>query len=159
VNIPRKFIPSEAFFAGIKINKAASSAVRRERAAGIFSAAFIVAEYTDVSCMTQRSSDSRSDASSYEDPELAIDIWRAETSINEFVRSRLKRTHMLVAPIRTADDKVVGEVIVIHDATYMRVEILRVWSRKMRSSHTIGTMQVDRDSYFYPWSASLCSSH
>jgi trehalose 6-phosphate synthase len=36
---------------------------------------------------------------------------------------------MLVAPIRAPDNKVIGEVIVVHDATYIRTEIFRVWSR------------------------------
>ena len=36
---------------------------------------------------------------------------------------------MLVAPVRAPDNRVIGEVIVVHDATYIRTEILRVWSR------------------------------
>jgi trehalose 6-phosphate synthase len=36
---------------------------------------------------------------------------------------------MLVAPIRAPDNNVIGEVVVVHDATYIRTEIFRVWSR------------------------------
>src|SRR5882757_11061821 len=36
---------------------------------------------------------------------------------------------MLAAPVRTADNAVIGEIVVIHDATYIRTEIIRVWSR------------------------------
>ncbi len=62
-------------------------------------------------------------------PRLMTDALHGNRTISEFVRVRLKRTHMLVAPIRTADNKVVGEVILIHDATYIRIEIFRIWSR------------------------------
>jgi len=62
-------------------------------------------------------------------PKLMADALLDNRTISEFVRVRLKRTHMLVAPIRTADNKVVGEIIVVHDATYIRTEIFRIWSR------------------------------
>lgn len=62
-------------------------------------------------------------------PKLMTDAIHSDRTISEFVRLRLKRTHMLVAPVRSADNRVVGEVLVIHDATYIRTEILRVWSR------------------------------
>ena len=62
-------------------------------------------------------------------PKLMADALLDNRTISEFVRVRLKRTHMLVAPIRTADNTVVGEIIVVHDATYIRTEILRVWGR------------------------------
>jgi alpha,alpha-trehalose-phosphate synthase [UDP-forming] len=62
-------------------------------------------------------------------PNLMTDALHGNRTVSEFVRSRLQRTHMLVAPIRAPDDKVIGEVIVVHDATYIRTEILRVWSR------------------------------
>jgi alpha,alpha-trehalose-phosphate synthase [UDP-forming] len=62
-------------------------------------------------------------------PKLMTDALHDNRSVSEFVRSRLKRTHMLVALIRAPNDKVIGEVIVVHDATYIRTEILRVWSR------------------------------
>jgi alpha,alpha-trehalose-phosphate synthase [UDP-forming] len=62
-------------------------------------------------------------------PKLMTDTLHGNRTVSEFVRSRLKRTHMLVAPIRTPDNKVIGEVIVVHDATYIRTEIFRVWSR------------------------------
>jgi alpha,alpha-trehalose-phosphate synthase [UDP-forming] len=62
-------------------------------------------------------------------PKLMTDTLHDNRTVSEFVRSRLKRTHMLVAPIRTPDNKVIGEVIVVHDATYIRTEIIRAWSR------------------------------
>jgi len=62
-------------------------------------------------------------------PKLMTDAIVGNRTVSEFVRVRLKRTHMLVTPIRTADNKVVGEIVVIHDATYIRSEILRIWSR------------------------------
>ena len=57
------------------------------------------------------------------------DALHGNRTVSEFVRLRLKRTHMLVAPIRAPDNKVIGEVIVVHDATYIRTEIFRAWSR------------------------------
>ena len=48
-------------------------------------------------------------------PKLMTDALHDNRSVSEFVRLRLKRTHMLVAPIRSADNKVLGEVIVIQD--------------------------------------------
>ncbi|WP_263365252.1 trehalose-6-phosphate synthase [Edaphobacter bradus] len=62
-------------------------------------------------------------------PKLMSDALHGNRTVSEFVRSHLKRTHMLVAPIRTADNKVIGEVIVVQDATYIRTEIIRAWSR------------------------------
>lgn len=62
-------------------------------------------------------------------PKLMTDALHGNRTVSGFVRSRLKRTHMLVAPIRATDNKVIGEVIVVHDATYIRTEILSVWSR------------------------------
>ena len=50
-------------------------------------------------------------------------------TVSEFVRLGLKRTHMQVVPIHTADNAVIGEIVVIHEATYIRTEILRIWSR------------------------------
>ncbi len=63
------------------------------------------------------------------EPKLITDTLHDNRTVSEFVRSRLKRTHMLVAPIRTPDNKVIGKVIVVHDATYIRTEIIRAWSR------------------------------
>jgi alpha,alpha-trehalose-phosphate synthase [UDP-forming] len=62
-------------------------------------------------------------------PKLMTDALLGDRTASEFVRLRLKQTHMLVAPIRAADNKVVGEIIVVHDATYIGTEILLVWSR------------------------------
>ncbi len=62
-------------------------------------------------------------------PKLITDALRDNRTVSEFVRSGLKRTHMLVTPIRATDNKAIGEVIVVHDATYIRTEIFRAWSR------------------------------
>jgi alpha,alpha-trehalose-phosphate synthase [UDP-forming] len=62
-------------------------------------------------------------------PKLMTDALVGNRSESEFVRVHLKRTHMLVTPIRTADNKVIGEIVVVHDATYIRTEIVRIWSR------------------------------
>ena len=62
-------------------------------------------------------------------PKLMTDALHGNRTVSEFVRSHLERTHMLVAPIRAPDNKVIGEVIVVHDATYIRTEIFRAWSR------------------------------
>ena len=43
-------------------------------------------------------------------PKLMTDTLHGNRTVSEFVRSRLKRTHMLVAPIRAPDNKVIGEV-------------------------------------------------
>src|SRR5437764_4657796 len=62
-------------------------------------------------------------------PKLMTDAVVGNRIVSEFVRLGLRRTHMLVAPVRTPDNSVIGEIIVIHDATYIRTEIIRVWSR------------------------------
>src|SRR5260370_23036168 len=62
-------------------------------------------------------------------PKLMTDALIGNRTVSEFVRLGLKRTHMLVAPIHTADNTVIGEIVIIHDATYIRTEIIRVWSR------------------------------
>jgi trehalose 6-phosphate synthase len=62
-------------------------------------------------------------------PKLMSDALAGNRTVSEFVRFGLKRTHMLVVPIRTPDNAVVGEIVIIHDATYIRTEIIRVWSR------------------------------
>ncbi len=62
-------------------------------------------------------------------PKLMTDALHGNRTVSEFVRSGLKRTHMLVAPVHAADNEVIGHVIVVHDATYIRTEIFRVWSR------------------------------
>src|ERR1700692_2314683 len=60
---------------------------------------------------------------------LKMDALAGNRTVSEFVRLGLKRTHVLVAPIHTADNTVIGEIVVIHDATYIRTAIIRVWSR------------------------------
>ena len=62
-------------------------------------------------------------------PKLMQDALHGNRTISEFARLRLKRIHILIAPIRAPDNKAIGEVIVVHDATYIRTEIIRVWSR------------------------------
>ena len=52
-------------------------------------------------------------------PKLMTDAVIGNRIVSEFVRFGLKRTHMLVAPIRTPDNSVIGEIIIIHDATYI----------------------------------------
>src|SRR5260370_36778243 len=49
-------------------------------------------------------------------PKLMTDALIGNRTVSEFVRLGLKRTHMLVAPIHTADNTVIGEIVIIHDA-------------------------------------------
>lgn len=62
-------------------------------------------------------------------PQLMTDALAGNRTVSEFVRLRLKRTHILVTPIRTTDNKIIGEIVVIHDANYIRAAIIRVWAR------------------------------
>jgi trehalose-6-phosphate synthase len=62
-------------------------------------------------------------------PGLMTDALVGNRTVSEFVRLGLKRTHMLVTPIRGTENTVVGEIVIVQDATYIRTEILRVWSR------------------------------
>jgi trehalose-6-phosphate synthase len=62
-------------------------------------------------------------------PKLMTDALSGNRTVSEFVRLRLKRTYLLVAPIRAPDNTAVGEIVILHDATYIRTEIIRVWSR------------------------------
>ena len=62
-------------------------------------------------------------------PRLMTDALVGNRTVSEFVRLGLKRTHMLVTPIHGTENTVVGEIVIVQDATYIRTEILRVWSR------------------------------
>jgi trehalose 6-phosphate synthase len=54
----------------------------------------------------------------------AIVLNRAESV---FTSIHLRRTHLQATPIRTSGNRVIGAVIVVHDATYIRTEIFRIW--------------------------------
>ena len=49
--------------------------------------------------------------------------------ISTFTHLRFRRIHVLAAPLHTADGSVEGGILVIHDAGYIRTEILRIWAR------------------------------
>lgn len=53
---------------------------------------------------------------------------QSHRAFSEFMRLRSKRTHVLVMPLQTTDNSVIGEIVVVDDASYIRTEILRAWS-------------------------------
>jgi alpha,alpha-trehalose-phosphate synthase [UDP-forming] len=62
-------------------------------------------------------------------PKLVTNAVHSNWTANEWVWLHLRRTHLQVTPIRSTDNKVVGEVLLIHDATYIRTEIIGIWGR------------------------------
>ncbi len=49
--------------------------------------------------------------------------------ISTFTHLRFRRIHVLAAPLHAPDGSVEGGILVIHDAGYIRTEILRIWAR------------------------------
>jgi alpha,alpha-trehalose-phosphate synthase [UDP-forming] len=50
-------------------------------------------------------------------------------SISTFTHLRFRRVHVLAAPLHTADKTVSGGILIVHDASYIRTEIFRIWGR------------------------------
>ena len=48
---------------------------------------------------------------------------------SKFLGLRLKRVHVLSVPLHTLGESRSGELLIIHDATFIRIAILRIWSR------------------------------
>jgi alpha,alpha-trehalose-phosphate synthase [UDP-forming] len=53
----------------------------------------------------------------------------ANRTEGQFVRLHFKPLYMRAAPIHSRDNKVEGGVIVVHDTTYIRAAIFRIWGR------------------------------
>ncbi len=62
-------------------------------------------------------------------PKLLTGALLANRTESQFTRVRLKQTHVQVTPIRAAGGKAVGEIVLVHDVTYIETEILRIWGR------------------------------
>src|SRR5260370_16333933 len=62
-------------------------------------------------------------------PQLLKDALKSNRTESRFMLLRFKRVYMLAAPLHSADKSVVGGIIVVHEAAYIRTEIFRIWSR------------------------------
>ena len=63
-------------------------------------------------------------------PQLLKDALTSNRTESRFMLLRFKRVYMLAAPLHSADKSVVvGGIIVVHEAAYIRTEIFRIWSR------------------------------
>ena len=60
-------------------------------------------------------------------PKIASDAIVLNRTQSVFTSIHLRRTHLEGTPIRTMGNRVIGAVIVVHDATYIRTEIFRIW--------------------------------
>ena len=60
-------------------------------------------------------------------PKVVSDAIVLNRTEGMFGSLHLKRTHLQAAPIRASNNEVIGAVIVIHDATYIRIAIFRIW--------------------------------
>lgn len=50
-------------------------------------------------------------------------------SESRFLQLRLKRVHVLTVPLHTLGESGSGKLLIIHDATFIRIAIFRIWSR------------------------------
>jgi len=62
-------------------------------------------------------------------PKLLTDALLGNRYESEFTYIRLKQTHLQVTPIRAADGSAIGEIVLVHDATYIRNEVVSIWGR------------------------------
>lgn len=62
-------------------------------------------------------------------PPLLKDSLQSHRAESAFLRVRFRQVHMLATPLYTPDQTLVGGLVVIHDAAYIRTEILRIWGR------------------------------
>jgi alpha,alpha-trehalose-phosphate synthase [UDP-forming] len=60
-------------------------------------------------------------------PKIVSDAIALNRAQGVFTSIHLRRMHLQATPIRGPGDKVIGAVIVVHDATYIRTEIFRIW--------------------------------
>ena len=61
-------------------------------------------------------------------PEQALASVRENHTIGLYTRMRLRRVYVLVTPLRTADQKPAGALVVVYDTGYIRNATLRVWA-------------------------------
>ncbi len=60
---------------------------------------------------------------------LMKDALQGNRTESEFTLIGLKHTHLQVTPIRIGgDDKATGEIVIVHDASYIQTQIFRLWS-------------------------------
>jgi len=62
-------------------------------------------------------------------PKLLSGALRDNRAESAFTRVRLKQTHVQVTPIRDSDGNAIGEIVIVHDVTYIETEIIRIWGR------------------------------
>jgi trehalose 6-phosphate synthase len=62
-------------------------------------------------------------------PQLLKDALMSNRTESRFMLLHFRRVHILATPLHGADKSVAGGLLVVHEATYIRTEIFRIWSR------------------------------
>ena len=62
-------------------------------------------------------------------PQLLKDALMSNRTESRFMLLHFRRVHVLATPLHGADKGVAGGLLVVHEATYIRNEIFRIWSR------------------------------
>jgi trehalose-6-phosphate synthase/uncharacterized membrane protein affecting hemolysin expression len=62
-------------------------------------------------------------------PQLLKDALKSNQTESRFMLLHFRRVHVLATPLHSTDKGVAGGLLVVHEATYIRTEIFRIWSR------------------------------
>jgi trehalose-6-phosphate synthase len=62
-------------------------------------------------------------------PQLLKDALMSNRTESRFMLLHFRRVHVLATPLHGTDKSVAGGLLVVHEATYIRNEIFRIWSR------------------------------
>ncbi len=73
-------------------------------------------------------------------PAVLTDALSADHSETRSMRLHFKRVYMLAGPLHSANNRVVGGILIVYDTAYIRAAIFRVWSRAF--AHIAGQVLV-----------------
>jgi len=62
-------------------------------------------------------------------PRPLKDALAGNRTVRQFMLLRFRRVYVVAAPLRADDKGAEGGIVVVHDATYIRAEIFRIWGR------------------------------
>ena len=61
-------------------------------------------------------------------PQMLRDALASNRTQSRFMPLHFRLVYLLTAPLHGADNSVTGAIVVVHDATYIQTEILRIWA-------------------------------
>jgi alpha,alpha-trehalose-phosphate synthase [UDP-forming] len=62
-------------------------------------------------------------------PQLLNDALTSNHVESRFMLLHFRRVYLLAAPLHSADNNVIGGIVVLHEASYIRSQIFRIWGR------------------------------